>query len=136
MDSFLQENIVAQTKRCSGAIGSLSEEFKVRFRDFAAIEQDMWLFSFPFSMNPNDASPQLQLELIELQCDELCGRHQQLSVVELYQQLDKGKFPKMQTFPKKLLSSPQTRRGLSIEVWISVSPFSLMSESYPFLDQS
>lgn len=105
MDSFLQDNIGTQTKRYAAAIGSLSVEFKERFRDFAAIEKDMLLFSSPFSVDPNDASPQLQLELIELQCeDEWRGRHQQLSVVDFYRQLDKGRFPEMRTFAKKMLS--------------------------------
>lgn len=50
MDSFLLDNIGAQTKRYAAAIGSLSVEFKERFRDFAAIEKDMLLFSSPFSL--------------------------------------------------------------------------------------
>ena len=36
---------------------------------FAAIEKDMLLSSSPFSVDPDHAPPQLQLELIELQCD-------------------------------------------------------------------
>lgn len=47
----------------------LSVEFDERFWDFAAIEKDILLLSFPFSMDPNDALSQLQLELIELQFD-------------------------------------------------------------------
>lgn len=38
-------------------------------QDFTAIEKDMLIFSYPFSVNPDDAPPHLQLELIELQCD-------------------------------------------------------------------
>lgn len=87
------------------AIASLSMEFKKRFRDFAVSEKDMLLFSSPFSMDPDDAPPQLQLELIELQCDdEQRGKHQQLSLVDFYGQLDKGRFPEMRTFAKKMLS--------------------------------
>ena len=56
-------------------------------------------------MDPDDAPPQLQLELIELQCDdEWRGRHQQLSLVDFYRQLDKGRFPEMRTLAKKMLS--------------------------------
>ncbi|XP_061434680.1 collagen alpha-3(VI) chain-like [Lethenteron reissneri] len=57
----------------------------------AIIEKDMLLFSSPFSMDPNNATPKLQLELIELQCDdEWRGKHQQCSLVDFYRQLDKS----------------------------------------------
>lgn len=78
IDSFPQDNIGAQVKSYATAIISLSVEFNKRFRDFAVIEKDMLLFSSPFSVDPDDAPPQLQLELIELQCDdEWRGKHQQ-----------------------------------------------------------
>lgn len=65
----------------------------------------MLLFSSPLSVDPDDAPPQLQLELIELQCDdERRGKHQQLSLVDFYGQLDKDRFPEMRTFAKKMLS--------------------------------
>lgn len=64
-------------------------QFNGRFQDFATIEKD--IFSSPFSVDPDDAPHQLQMELIELQCDsELCSQHQQLSFVNFYQQLNKG----------------------------------------------
>ncbi|XP_077584677.1 ileal sodium/bile acid cotransporter-like [Stigmatopora nigra] len=72
-------------------ISSLVEEFQQRFRDFAAIEKEITLFSSPFSGNPDDAPDHLQLELIELQCDaEHRSRHQQLPLVNFYRQLDEG----------------------------------------------
>lgn len=40
-------------------------------------------------MNPDDAPPHLQLELIEPQCDsKQCSQHQHVSLVHFYQQLD------------------------------------------------
>ncbi|KAK2847511.1 hypothetical protein Q5P01_010510 [Channa striata] len=104
-DSLPKDNIGAQMMTYATAITSLSMEFNKRFRDFAVIEKDMLLFSSPFSVDSDDAPPQLQLELIELQCDdEQRGKHQQLSLVDFYGQLDKGRFPEMQTFAKKMLS--------------------------------
>ncbi|KAF7667667.1 hypothetical protein LDENG_00052240 [Lucifuga dentata] len=92
-------------RRCATDIASLAVEFKERFQDFAAIEKDMLLFSSPFSVDPDDTLHQLQLELIELQCDnERHSQHQQLSLVNFYRQLDKGRFPEMQTFAKQMLS--------------------------------
>lgn len=82
IDSFSQDNIGEQMKRYVTAIESLSVEFNGRFRDFAAIEKDT-----------------------RLQCeDEWRGRHQQLSLVDFYRQLDKARFPEMRTFAKKILS--------------------------------
>ena len=105
IDSFPQDNIGAQMKSYATAIASLSVEFNKRFRNFAVIEKDMLLFSSPFSVDPDDAPPQLQLELIELQCDdEWRGKHQQLSLVDFYCKLDKDRFPEMRTFAKKMLS--------------------------------
>ncbi|KAK2816816.1 hypothetical protein Q5P01_025007 [Channa striata] len=100
---FPKDNISAQMMSYATAIASLSMEFNKRFRDFAVIEKD--IFSSPFSVDSDDAPPQLQLELIELQCDdEQHGKHQQLSLVDFYGQLDKGTFPEMRTFAKKMLS--------------------------------
>lgn len=62
MDSFPQGNIGAQTKRYAAAIASLSAEFNKRFRGFTVMEEEMLIFSSPFSMDPDDAPHQLQLE--------------------------------------------------------------------------
>ncbi|XP_073807411.1 general transcription factor II-I repeat domain-containing protein 2-like [Danio rerio] len=105
IDSFPQDNIDVQMKGYVTAIASLSVEFNKRFQDFAVIEKDMLLFSSPLSADPDNAPPRLQLELIELQCDYECrGKHQQCSLVDFYRQLDKGRFPEMRSFAKKMLS--------------------------------
>ncbi|KAJ8358030.1 hypothetical protein AAFF_G00042690 [Aldrovandia affinis] len=92
-------------RRYAADISSLAEEFQQRFRDFAAIEKEITLFSSPFSLDPDDAPDHLQLELIELQCDAKCrSRHQQLPLVNFYRQLDKGRFQEIRTFAKKMLS--------------------------------
>ncbi|KAJ7990392.1 hypothetical protein DPEC_G00299830 [Dallia pectoralis] len=97
-DSFPRDNIGAQMKSYATAIASLSVEFNKRFRDFAVFEKDMLLFSSPFSVDHNDAPPQLQ-------CDDECrGKHQQCSLVDFYRQLDKNRFPEMRSFAKKMLS--------------------------------
>ncbi|KAJ8358190.1 hypothetical protein AAFF_G00027000 [Aldrovandia affinis] len=59
-------------RRYAADISSLAEEFQQRFRDFAAIEQEITLFPSPFSVDPDDAPDHLQLELIELQCGAEC----------------------------------------------------------------
>lgn len=94
-----------QTRRYAADIASLAEEFKQRFRDITATEKEIMLFSSPFSVDPDDALDQLQLECTELQCDSKCrSLHQQLYLVNIYCQLDKGRFQEIQTFAKKMLS--------------------------------
>ena len=57
----------------------------------------------PFSVVPDNAPDHLQL--IELHCEAECrSRHQQLSLVNFYRQLDKGRFQEIRTFAKKMLS--------------------------------
>ncbi|GAA6104202.1 general transcription factor II-I repeat domain-containing protein 2 [Tachysurus ichikawai] len=91
MTSFPHNNISMHIRRYVAERSSLAEEFRQRFRDFAAIEREIKLFSSPFSVDPDDATEHLQLELIELQCDaEFWSRHQQLPLVDFYRQLDKG----------------------------------------------
>lgn len=105
MARFPESNVSAQTKRYASDIKSLAEEFTRRFRDFAAIEKDIALFSSPFSVDTDNVPDHLQLELIELQCDaESRSRHQQLSLANFYRQLDKGRFQEIREFAKKMLS--------------------------------
>ncbi|GAA6082984.1 general transcription factor II-I repeat domain-containing protein 2 [Tachysurus ichikawai] len=104
MTSF-PHNISTQIQRYVAEISSQAEEFRQHFQDFAAIEKEITLFSSSFSVNPDDATEHLQLELIELQCDAECwSRHQQLPLVDFYRQLDKGRFQDFRTFAKKVLS--------------------------------
>lgn len=94
-----------ETKKYAEALIPLASEFNDRFRDFAAIEKEILLFTSPFSVDPDEAPENLQLELIELQCDNECrSRLQHLSLVPFHQQLDKSKFPEIRTFAKKILS--------------------------------
>jgi len=81
MTRFPQSNFSAQMRRYALDISSLAEEFKARFQDFAAIEKEITLFFSPFSVDTDDVPNQLQLELIELQCDtESRNWHKQLSL--------------------------------------------------------
>ncbi|GAA6101798.1 general transcription factor II-I repeat domain-containing protein 2B-like [Tachysurus ichikawai] len=66
---FANVCLARNTVRYVAEISSLAEEFRQRFPDFAAIEKELMLFSSPFSVDPDDATEHLQLELIELQCD-------------------------------------------------------------------
>lgn len=102
---FPKDNIGAQIVSYVTAIASHSLEFNIYAFGILHLLKRTLLFSSPFSVDPEDAPPQLRLELIELQCDdERRGKHQQLSLVDFYRQLDKGRFPEIQTFAQKMLS--------------------------------
>lgn len=104
MDCFLEETC-GQVGKYAKVIKALFAEFNWRFKDFTIIEKDMHLFASPFAVDPIDAPHELQLELIDLQCDdELCFCHQQLSQIDFYQQLNKEKFPKLRVLTKRMLS--------------------------------
>lgn len=60
----------AATCRYACAIRHLKTEFEVRFQDLTKHSQDIALFSDPFEINPSDVPSDLQMDLIELQCDD------------------------------------------------------------------
>ena len=47
----------------------LEYEFEKRFNDFGKMESDFTLFALAFKTNLNKASENLQIQLINLQCD-------------------------------------------------------------------
>lgn len=48
----------------------LHGEFSARFQDFAKYEKDFKFFESPFTVDVSEVPVQMQLELIDLQCDE------------------------------------------------------------------
>ena len=55
-----------ETKKYAEALIPLASDFNDRFWDFAAIEKEILLFTSPFSVDPDEAPKNLQLELLEL----------------------------------------------------------------------
>lgn len=71
---------------------------------FSVIEKEVKLFATPFLVDPEEVEENLQLELIEVQCDDsLNNQHQQLSLPEFYRGLEKEKFPLMRRRVKKMI---------------------------------
>lgn len=105
MDSFPQENPGGLVGTYATVITGLSDQFNMRFQDFVIIEKDIIFFLSPFSMDPDDAPYQLQLEFIGLQCDDVSrSKHEQLSLANFYCKLDKARFPRMWRLIKTMLS--------------------------------
>ena len=63
-------NLCAKKGKYVPVITSLEAEFSQSFKDFANIDKGMKLFSTPFLMSVEEVEENLQLELIEIQCDD------------------------------------------------------------------
>lgn len=102
--AFPKVNLLAKKEKYVSVITSLATEFDHRFKDFSSIENDIRLFSTPFLIDAQDVEESLQLELIELQCDDfLKSQHQLLSLPDFYRSLDDAKFPLLRRHAKKMI---------------------------------
>ena len=103
--AFPKANISAQKEKYVSVIASLMAEFNHRFQDFSAIEKEIKMFSTPFLVDAEEVEESLQLELIEMQCDDsLKSQHQLFSLPDFYQSLDNAKFPLMRRHAKRMMS--------------------------------
>lgn len=85
-------------------ITELLQEFERRFQDFIKLEKEFAFFRSPFTVNASDMPTDIQLEIIDLQCDS--GMKQKFASVGLdtfYQYLLPG-YPKLTTLAAKVLS--------------------------------
>ncbi|KAK7891861.1 hypothetical protein WMY93_023824 [Mugilogobius chulae] len=86
---FPDVDFTANNKKYVSVMTSLMTEFNQRFQDFSVIEKQIKLFSTPFLVDAEEVEESLQLELIEMQCDDsLKNQHQLLSLPDFYQSLD------------------------------------------------
>ncbi|XP_074503829.1 general transcription factor II-I repeat domain-containing protein 2-like isoform X2 [Sebastes fasciatus] len=106
--AFPEVNLSAKKGKYVSVITSLMTEFSLRFQDFSAIEKEIQLFSTPFLMDAEEVEESLQLELIEMQCDDsLKNQHQLLPLPDFYRSLEEAKFPKRSiTAPTKCSAVP------------------------------
>lgn len=78
----------------SGLLRDLQREFEERFKDITSLADDFRIFSLPFSMPVDDASPELQMELLELQASTpLKQKFQDVRVPDFYEFFDDAFFP-------------------------------------------
>uniref|UniRef100_A0A3B3UV06 DUF4371 domain-containing protein n=1 Tax=Poecilia latipinna TaxID=48699 RepID=A0A3B3UV06_9TELE len=103
--AFPKTDLSAKKEKDVSVIASLVTEFNQRFQDFSGVEKQIKLFSTPFLVDAEEVEESLQLELIEMQCDDsLKSQHQLLSLPEFYQSLDNAKFPLMRLHAKRMMS--------------------------------
>ena len=66
-------------------ISKLQRELGEQFKDFRSREQEMIFVTQPFSVEAGDAPTELQMELIDLQCNEfLKGKFNETPLIDFY----------------------------------------------------
>lgn len=91
-------------KKYAKYISELKTEFQDRFLDFQSSAEDFELFMAPFSYNVTKADPNLQMELIELQCSTvLKQKYNEIGIPEFYNILPEN-FTNLKTFVSKILT--------------------------------
>jgi hypothetical protein len=89
----------------SDKVSQLYLEFCERFQDFSKLDKQFYLFNFPFKAKIDSIPPELQLEYIQLQCDEhLKDEITNVDLKEFYSLLPKEKFPKIRSFAYQMFS--------------------------------
>ncbi|XP_023366110.1 general transcription factor II-I repeat domain-containing protein 2-like isoform X2 [Otolemur garnettii] len=85
-------------------IKELKTEFQKRCSDFKLYENELVLFSSPFSININHVNEELQMEVIELQCNSILKtKYDDVGIPEFYKYLGNG-YPKYKNHCAKILS--------------------------------
>ena len=81
----LREQKPSTTLEYASECAKLLEAFGERFRDVKSKQMELNIFATPFNVEPADMPDELQLELIQLQCDdELKARYSNLPLLEFY----------------------------------------------------
>jgi hypothetical protein len=95
LDIIFPESI----QQYSQSIFLLQEEFDERFQDFKFMEPEFLLFVLPLKADSENAPGNLQIELINLQCDtNLTWNFSETDLQDFYSYLPKEKFPVLRSF--------------------------------------
>ncbi|XP_037794129.1 general transcription factor II-I repeat domain-containing protein 2-like [Penaeus monodon] len=90
-------------RRFKDKITELLREFEQRFQIFGELEKDFKVFCSPFSVNTSDLPVNIQLEIIDLQCDsDLKGKFAAAGLDTFYQHLLPG-YPNLTALAAKVL---------------------------------
>ncbi|KAL3975343.1 C-C motif chemokine 24 [Sarotherodon galilaeus] len=86
----------------SAMLEVLHAEFSRRFQDFKALEMDM--VSSPFTCSVDNASSDVQMELIDLRSDTLLAEHfRSVSLLDFYSSLKEENFPHLRNHAQRML---------------------------------
>lgn len=88
----------------SAMLEVLHAEFSRRFQDFKALENEMDMVSSPFTCSVDNASSDVQMELIDLQSDTLLAEHfRSVSLLDFYSSLKEENFPHLRNHAQRIL---------------------------------
>jgi len=81
-------------KEYADIISDLHQQFVLRFNDFKALEPHFQLFATPFAVEIENIAEELQMELVDLQCDSILKqKYSDVGILEFYQFVSKERFP-------------------------------------------
>ncbi|CAM5151232.1 unnamed protein product [Eretmochelys imbricata] len=93
-----------QRENYSKILSDLHGEFSHQFSDFEKTKKTLELVSCPLSLHYKKAPQELQLELIDLQCDStLKEKYNSEKLEEFYASLSETKFPNIRKVTQKIL---------------------------------
>lgn len=85
-------------------LNNLVHEFDSRFEDFKENSTAFELFAHPFSVDVDTVSEEVQMELLELQCNShLHNLYKELSLLEFYKSVP-AQYPKIRKHAQMMLS--------------------------------
>ena len=103
---FLKElyntGTVTELGRYKESISSLLQEFERRFQVFSELEQEFKIFCSPFTVTSSDVPTELQMEIIDLQCDSNLKEKFTIVGLDIYKYLFPG-YPKLRDLAAKIL---------------------------------
>ncbi|XP_060929426.1 general transcription factor II-I repeat domain-containing protein 2-like [Limanda limanda] len=90
-------------RRFSSLLGALHGEFSRSVQDFQTVESEMHMISSPFTCSVYNVPSDVQLELIDLQCDSrLAWLFKSVSLLKFYSSLKEENFPRMRRRAQKM----------------------------------
>jgi len=77
-------------------LSGLLTEFDRRFREFKDLEPQFALFATPFAVDAENASEEVQMDVLDLQCDTILKqKYMDAGVPDFYKFLSRAKYPKL-----------------------------------------
>ncbi|XP_067949860.1 general transcription factor II-I repeat domain-containing protein 2-like [Watersipora subatra] len=91
-------------KEYADLMSELLQQFDVRFADFKLLEPQFQLFSTPFAVEIDAIAEELQMELVELQCDTILKqKYAEVGIPEFYTFLSRERFPRLLSATARIL---------------------------------